>query len=194
MNAILATTDDFMLALNGTMPWSLSNDFKLISKKDMSFFRKMTKGAKIVMGYNTWKSMGEKPLPGRGTHYIITRKNIKSRDNIIFTTLNNFKEKYINEKNLWCIGGAIIYSELIPYCKEVYWNELILDSNKRSKLMECFSSSPKVFLDEVLRKILKTQDTASYVEMESLVECDGEGSLIAFHHLYNFSRSDLNNL
>lgn len=194
MNAILATTDDFMLALNGTMPWTLIDDFKDISKMDMKFFRTMTKGANIVMGYNTWKSMGEKTLPGRGTHYIITRKNLKSEeDNIIFLPLNKFKEEYVNEENLWCIGGAMIYSELIPYCKNIYWNELILESNKRSKLMERLSSSSKIFLDETLRKILKTQDIASYVDLETRVECDGNGSLLAYHHIYNFSRSNLNN-
>ena len=192
MNAILATTDDFMLALNGTMPWALSDDFKTISKMDMSFFRKMTKGANIVMGYNTWVSMGEKTLPGRGMHYIITRKNLKSRKNVIFLPLNKFKENHLNIDNLWCIGGGMIYSELIPYCQNVYWNELILESNKRSKLLERFSSSSKVFLDETLKKILKTQDIASYVDLETQVECDGEGSLIAYHHIYNFSCSDLN--
>lgn len=194
MNAILATTDDFMLALDGTMPWTLSDDFKEISKRDMSFFRKMTKGANIVMGFNTWKSMGEKPLPGRGTHYIITKKKYKSTDKVKFLNLGDFKNNHLEENDLWCIGGAMIYNELIPYCKNVYWNEIHLDKEKRQKLLKRFSSSSKLFLDDTLKNILKTRETSFYIDIETILESDKNGSYIMYHNLYNLTQTSLNKI
>lgn len=192
MNAILATTYDFLLALKGTMPWTLSEDLKDISKMDMSFFRKMTKGSKLVMGYNTWLSLNETPLPGRDTHYIITSKKLESTDKIKFLSLKEFKENHINETNLWCIGGAKLYSELIPLCKEVYWNEIIIAKKKYNKLIGNATKKERLFLDESLKNFLKTRGNASYAELESYYVSDGKESYIMYHHFSNLNLSDLN--
>lgn len=192
MNAILATTQDFLLALKGTMPWTLSEDLKEISKMDMSFFRKMTKGAKIVMGYNTWKSLNKKPLPGRDVHYIITSKKLISTDNVKYITLKDFKANHMNEPNLWCIGGAKLYSELIPLCKDIYWNEIIITKKKYNKLLGSSTKRERLFLDDSLKYFLKTRGNASCAEIEAYYVSDGKDSYIMYHHLSNLNLSDLN--
>ena len=72
MKAIFATTQNFLLGLDGTMPWCLSEDYNELGRMDMDYFKEITKNAKVVMGYNTWLSLGEKPLKGRKEHFIIT--------------------------------------------------------------------------------------------------------------------------
>ena len=41
----------------GGIPWHISADFR--------YFRRMTTGHPVVMGWLTWLSLGKKPLPGR---------------------------------------------------------------------------------------------------------------------------------
>ena len=192
MNAILATTHDFMLALRGTMPWTLSDDFDTISKMDMSFFRKMTKGANLVMGYNTWLSLHEQTLPGRGIHFVITSKKIESTDKVKFMTLDEFKKNHIDMENLWCIGGAKLYSALIPYCNDVYWNELTLQKRKYNKLIGCSPKNERLFLDKTLKNFLQTRGGASYKEMETVLMSDGNHSFITYHHMRKFIYPELN--
>ena len=57
MKAIFATTQDYLLGLRGTMPWALTDEYKEIGKLDMDYFKEITREAKVVMGYNTWKSL-----------------------------------------------------------------------------------------------------------------------------------------
>lgn len=52
-------------AYKGKLPWPTSD----ASKSDMKFFREYTMGKTIIMGYNTWTSIG-RLLPGR-TNIII---------------------------------------------------------------------------------------------------------------------------
>ena len=184
MNAILATTDDFLLALKGTMPWTLLEDLKEISKMDMKFFRERTRGANIVMGYNTWTSLNETPLPGRGTHYIITSKKLESTDKIKYITLEEFKNKYMNkEQNLWCIGGAMIYEKLIPYCENIYWNEIIINKRSFKRLVEHATGREKLYLSKTLKDVLQTRGKASYVEISTQLMSDKNDSMIVYHHI-----------
>ena len=192
MNAILATTHDFMLALRGTMPWTLSDNFKDISKMDMSFFRKMTKGANLVMGYNTWLSLNEQTLPGRRLHIIITSKEIESTDKVKYVTLEEFKKTYMKMENLWCIGGAKLYSELIPHCEDIYWNELNLHKRNYNKLIGCSPKSERLFLDKTLKNFLQTRGGASYKEMETVLMSDGNQSFITYHHIRKNEYPELN--
>ena len=184
MNAILATTDDFLLALKGTMPWTLLDDLKEISKMDMKFFREKTRGATIVMGYNTWLSLNETPLAGRGIHYIITSKKIESTNDVKYVTLEEFKNKYMKkEQNLWCIGGAMIYEKLIPYCENIYWNEIIINRRSFKRLVEHAPGQEKLYLSKILKDILQTRGKASYVEISTQMISDKNNSMIVYHHI-----------
>lgn len=184
MNAILATTDDFLLALKGTMPWTLLDDLKEISKMDMKFFREKTRGATIVMGYNTWLSLNETPLAGRGIHYIITSKKIESTNDVKYVTLEEFKNKYMKkEQNLWCIGGAMIYEKLIPYCENIYWNEIVINRRSFKRLVEHAPGQEKLYLSKILKDILQTRGKASYVEISTQLMSDKNDSMIVYHHI-----------
>ena len=184
MNAILATTDDFLLALKGTMPWTLLDDLKEISKMDMKFFREKTRGATIVMGYNTWLSLNETPLAGRGIHYIITSKKIESTNDVKYVTLEEFKNKYMKkEQNLWCIGGAMIYEKLIPYCENIYWNEIVINRRSFKRLVEHAPGQETLYLSKILKDILQTRGKASYVEISTQLMSDKNDSMIVYHHI-----------
>ena len=114
MKAIFATTQDYLLGLRGTMPWALTDEYKEIGKLDMDYFKEITREAKVVMGYNTWLSLGENPLKGRKEHFIITTKKDLTHDDerVKFIDLKTFLKKYSKE-DIICIGGGQIYKELL---------------------------------------------------------------------------------
>ena len=108
MKAIFATTQNFLLGLDGTMPWCLSEDYNELGRMDMDYFKEITKNAKVVMGYNTWLSLGEKPLKGRKEHFIITTKKGLTHDDerVKFLDLKTFIKKYAFDEEIICIGGG----------------------------------------------------------------------------------------
>ena len=81
------------------LPWHFSNDLK--------YFKQITTNNNIVMGYNTFLSIG-KLLPNRN-NIIITSKNINI-DNAIVENNINCLEKY---SDYFIIGGASIYKQVL---------------------------------------------------------------------------------
>lgn len=98
-------------------------------KEDLQFFKKMTTGHKIVMGYNTWMSLPKKPLPNR-EHYILTSRNdiIESENVHVIRSIEDIVElgKY---DDIFIIGGGKLYNDMIykGLVDEVYLT-LVADS------------------------------------------------------------------
>ncbi len=106
ISAILAVGRDNEIGLNDGLPWS--------SKEELKYFKSITINHCVLMGLNTYKSIG-KPLINR-TNIVISfdKENISGCENFqtIEEGINFAKEKGENE--LFIIGGASIYK----YCAE----------------------------------------------------------------------------
>lgn len=91
--------------------------------EDMTFFKKKTSGNIVVMGRKTWDSLPKKPLSNR-LNIIITSKLIENTDSIIFITMEDFikqlDELKKDSRDIYIIGGASIYEQLLPYCDKIY--------------------------------------------------------------------------
>ena len=75
-------------------------------KEDMKFFRESTTGHVIVMGYNTWLSLGEKSLPNR-TNIVLYDEEIEGV--ITSNDMRKVIEEYKDE-DIYIIGGAFVYN------------------------------------------------------------------------------------
>ena len=100
--AIVAVARNLAIGRGGKLPWHYSSDLK--------FFKETTSGNAVVMGYNTWKSIG-KPLPNRLNVILSRTKNIKVYPNV---TLLRSKEEVIElakvlDSDLYVIGGAHVF-------------------------------------------------------------------------------------
>jgi dihydrofolate reductase len=99
---IIAIARNFAIGKNGKLPWHYSADLK--------FFKETTLNHAVVMGYNTWKSIG-KPLPKR-LNIVLSRSNtLETEPNVLL--LRSVEEvlalsKYLN-CGLFVIGGAKTY-------------------------------------------------------------------------------------
>ena len=162
------------------MPWCHHESFSEIGKMDMSYFKEITKESNVVMGYNTWVSMGQKPLKGRKTHYIITtKKGLTHEDERVrFMDLNTFIKKYVHEENLVCIGGKQIYTTLLPYFDEIYWNELKLNDVFHKEVYDKFDD--KVYLGGAVCSVIDYPSRNGFKEGASVMQIDKLGNVITY--------------
>lgn len=139
MNAILCTYDGFIIGAASKMPWEVIPNLRNTTavRKDLSMFKKITEDKIVVMGRKTWLSLGG-PLLNRKQHIIITSKpdemmqassEFYYKNNIVFMTLEQFKKLDFSSDEYWLIGGKQLYCELIPYCQQVYINNIDLNPN-----------------------------------------------------------------
>ena len=100
-----------------TLPWKI--------KEDLKHFSKLTKGNgknAIVMGKNTWNSIGGSPLPKRDN--LILSKSLHLDNDMenksvntckVFNSINALRD-WCDKKNydeVWIIGGASIYKQFL---------------------------------------------------------------------------------
>jgi dihydrofolate reductase len=113
IKAIVHADKEWGIGKNGDMMFSLP--------KDMKFFRETTTGHVVVMGGNTLRSFpNQKPLKNR-VNIVVSRGQVRD-DCIIVPTMSALKEamkQRQNHEDIYVIGGAQIYRELLPYCEEV---------------------------------------------------------------------------
>lgn len=101
---IAAIGKNYELGKNNDLIWHLPADLKR--------FKKVTSGHHILMGRNTFESIG-KPLPNRTT-IIITRNNTYFKDGcLIASSIEEAIELAKNDDEIFIIGGAQIYKQAI---------------------------------------------------------------------------------
>lgn len=115
------------IGCNNALPWTCP--------RDMAFFKKLTLDSAIynavVMGSNTWRSIGQRPLPGRLNVVISTklRKSDLSNGVILFDSVEKCVRDLLTMglDNIYIIGGASIYSQFmkLPIVSAIHANEIL---------------------------------------------------------------------
>jgi len=104
-----------VIGLQNKMPWHLPGDLK--------YFRDVTLGKKVVMGKNTFLSLG-KPLPRRenivlsSTSVNIEGVQLYSDFALLLDALRS------SEEEVFIIGGAQVYSLFLPYADRLYITQI----------------------------------------------------------------------
>jgi dihydrofolate reductase len=110
ISIIAAVSINDVIGKDNTLPW--------IVPEDLKHFKEKTTGHPIIMGWNTWRSIGEKPLPGR-LNVILSRQNRPLPRSKDIKLIHNFMD--INKfKNPFIIGGASLYNEYLPIADKLY--------------------------------------------------------------------------
>lgn len=99
---IVAIAKNYAIGKDGKLPWHYSADLK--------FFKRTTLNSAIVMGFNTWESIG-KPLPKRFSIVLSRSREIEDQPNAI--VMRSKEEvvalsKYL-KGDIFLIGGAETY-------------------------------------------------------------------------------------
>lgn len=138
--AIMAVDDNFGVGYKNDLPWPKN-------KKDLIHFKDTTLGSVIVMGHNTWKSIGSKKLAGR-INIVISNKEVSEADETysgeIEDIIKKIKNKYINE-HIFIIGGP----KLIEECAEKNILDYIILSHIAGKYKSDTFLNKSVLVDYV---------------------------------------------
>lgn len=112
VSMVVAINRKNVIGMNGMIPWK--------NKEDMKNFRRLTWGHPVIMGRNTYDSIGH-PLKGRwnlvltGRPLAQYRLNLTKVDNDFFSSL----DKYYHGE-IFVIGGAMIYQQFAKLTNKIY--------------------------------------------------------------------------
>lgn len=105
---IVAMSKNQCIGINNTLPWHIS--------ADLQHFKRHTQGGVIVMGRNTYESIGAKPLPKRSnwvltsnTRYPANGANLAhSLEAVLHNACRDAKNQGLTR--VWLIGGAELFN------------------------------------------------------------------------------------
>lgn len=140
INVILATDAKGGIGKNNGLPWPHA-------PSDMKWFYENTKGDVVIMGSNTWRSIGSKRLPNR-INIVVTRQTKLDGDpdclcsGTLQDIISGCLKRYPDQK-IWVIGGEDIYRQSIPLADHIFLT-------KFDNEYEC---DKFVDLDKILKKM-----------------------------------------
>ena len=124
LNIILNRDNNNNIGINGELIYNILEDLK--------WFKEITIGNIIIMGYNTWKSLNTKPLKGR-INIVISNNhyneliNLQNKPDYVYKSFESFisnysydnsniQDNFINKNpELFIIGGSKVYEEAYKY-------------------------------------------------------------------------------
>jgi len=115
ISMIVAFDENRLIGADNKLPWHF--------KEDLQYFKKVTTGHDIFMGRLTFESILSyrgQPLPNRH-HYVATRTADYDLDAVTnVSDIKSFINGYPKDKELFIIGGAKIYEQLLPVVDRLY--------------------------------------------------------------------------
>ena len=117
LSIIVAKAKNNVIGKDNALIWHLPEDLKR--------FKKLTTGHNIIMGRKTFESLG-RVLPNR-KHIVLTKnKDFKiDNENVeIVHDLSEIKPYIESSEENFVIGGAAIYSLLLPYVNKMYITQI----------------------------------------------------------------------
>jgi dihydrofolate reductase len=114
---IVAISKNYAIGKSGKLPWHYSEDLK--------FFKRTTSGHAVLMGWNTWESIG-KPLPNR-TNIILTRSHeIEDQPDIKIARSKSDAIALAEDldTDLFIIGGARVFESFADVIEKWYVTEI----------------------------------------------------------------------
>jgi len=110
ISIIVAFDKNQLIGRNNHLPWLIKEDFK--------FFKDTTMGHPVVMGKNTWLSIG-KPLDGR-INIILTR-DVSFQINGCLT-VNSIEQVFAEypDQEVFIIGGSEVFRQFLPFAGKIY--------------------------------------------------------------------------
>ena len=117
ISILVASAENNVIGFENRLIWRLSDDLKN--------FKKLTTGHTVLMGRNTFESIG-KPLPNR-KNIVLSTQNLPAQPDIsVFADLPTAIKWAENggETELFIIGGGKIYAQTLEWVGKLYWTKV----------------------------------------------------------------------
>jgi len=116
-NIIAAVAADGAIGRGNQLLWHI--------REDLQFFKRTTLGSPVIMGRNTWLSLG-RPLPGR-LNIVVSRGGFEVPEGVL--VVPSLEEAYSacgnsGASRLFIIGGAMLYRAAITEADRLYITHL----------------------------------------------------------------------
>lgn len=112
INLIWAEAANGVIGKDGQMPWH--------SHEDMVHFRRLTTGHPIIMGWKTFCSLGQRPLPKR-ENIVLTHHQLDDTRGIKPVSFQQVQQLVSDQAtDYFVIGGASVYQQLLPLASRLY--------------------------------------------------------------------------
>src|SRR3954465_14290592 len=98
-----------------SIPWDLPGELRM--------FRQITMGHHMIMGRNTWESIG-RLLPGRTTVIVSRQPGYRVPGAIVAAPLDEALAACGNDDEIFVIGGAQLYASALPRADRIYLTEV----------------------------------------------------------------------
>jgi dihydrofolate reductase len=114
---IAAVAENRAIGNKNKIPWHLPADFK--------YFKETTLGKTVVMGLNTFNSIGGKPLPGR-KHIILNNDMgyVPPKECAVAHSIEEVMEMVKSLPEVFICGGASVYKQFLPLAQKLYITEV----------------------------------------------------------------------
>lgn len=154
---IAAFGNQGQVGLNGDLPWHIPSELK--------HFKETTKNCPIIMGRNTFESIGH-PLPGRRNIILSTKLPLVPGAEIA-ANLEEAIRMVSDSDRAFIIGGPRVWEEALPLVSQLILSEISYDDEADTYLSEgFFEKVRKNFKLDYIRA--KESFTVSYWSDKSL--------------------------
>ncbi len=108
---IVAVSDNGVIGKDNRLLWHLNGDMKR--------FKALTTGHTIVMGRNTFLSIG-KALPNRRNVVLSSTMKEADLENVeVFSSIEAFQKSIADDEEVYVIGGGKVYRSFLPIADKV---------------------------------------------------------------------------
>jgi dihydrofolate reductase len=115
VSIIVAMARNRVIGANNAIPWHLPAELRM--------FKAITMGHHIIMGRNTWESIG-RLLPGRTTVIFTRQRDFGVPGAVIADSLDVALAACRNDEEVFVIGGAQLYAAALPRADRIYLTEV----------------------------------------------------------------------
>lgn len=115
LSLVVAYAANRAIGRDNALPWKLPGD--------LAHFKRTTLGRPIVMGRNTWESLG-RPLPGRQNIVVSRNSAYAATGAEVVASLPEAIAAAGNEGEIFVIGGAQIYAQALALAQRVIATEI----------------------------------------------------------------------
>lgn len=155
---IVAVAKNNVIGSKNKLLWHIPEDLKR--------FKGLTTGHHILMGQNTYESIG-RVLPNRTNVILSFEKNYKADGAFVFNNIDEALDfvKKRDERELFVIGGGMIYKELLPKTSKIYMTKVLKNYEGDTKFPEIDKKDWKETFNE---KHLKNDPKFEFVILEKV--------------------------
>jgi len=159
LSLIVAASENGVIGKDNDLPWHLPADLK--------HFKKITSGHCIIMGRNTYESIG-RPLPKRTNIVVSSNRSLAIEGCLVVHSVDEAIEltKQHESEEAFIIGGATLYNTCLDKAEKIYLTRVHTEIQGDTFFPEIDMNNWEVVSEEYHEKDEKHLYNFSFITLE----------------------------